>query len=154
MTHSLLSPLVELTKNKTRYFQKLQNEFLCNIARLNDMKGWKSLVSLREMFYASPRLSINIVKKHAAYTCLFHLNDYRIQTMKKDKYERASEYKPPNLIPINLLSTDHEIQILKKWKCKRSPHFRFLRCNVIILRAVYSSSLFFFLRYGKTYNYF
>ena len=118
LTHSLLLSIVELRKNKTRCFQKLHSEFFCNIARLNDVKGWKSLVSLRTMFYVPTRLPINIVKQHTAYTHLFQLND-------------------------------HEIQNLKKWKCKRSPNFRFLRCNVIILREVCSNSLFFFSRMWK-----
>ena len=41
LTHSLLLTIVELRKNKTRCFQKLQSEFFCNIARWNDMKGMK-----------------------------------------------------------------------------------------------------------------
>ena len=105
--------------------QKLHSEIFRNIARINDMKGWKSLVSLRIMFHVPTRLSINIANEHTAYASLFQSND-------------------------------HQIQILKKKKCKRSPNFRFLRCKVIILRGVCSNSLFvlLFLEYGKIYNYF
>ena len=123
LTHFLLLSIFELRKNNARCFQKLHSECFCNIARLNDMKGWKSVVSLRTMFHAPTRLPINIANEHTAYTCLFQLND-------------------------------HQIQILKKEKCNRSPNFRFLRCKVIILRGVCANSLFLFLKYGNTYNYF
>ena len=39
LTHSLFSSIVELRKNKTRYFQKLHSDFFCNMSRLNDIKG-------------------------------------------------------------------------------------------------------------------
>ena len=118
LTHFLLLSIFELRKNKTRCFQKMHSEFFCNIARINDMKGWKSLVSLRTMFHAPTRLPINIANEHTLCTSFFQLND-------------------------------HQIQILKKEKCKRSPHFWFLRCKVIILRGVWSNSLLFFSRIWK-----
>ena len=105
LTHFLLLPIFELRKNKTRPFPKFHSEFFCNIARLNDMKEWKSLVSLCTIFHVPTRLPLEHCRW--AYCILFQLND-------------------------------HQVQILKKEKCKKSPNFRFLRYKVIILRGVCS----------------
>ena len=140
-TYSLLSSTVELRKN--RCFQKLHNDFFCNTAILNDMKGWKFLVSLRAVFCAPTCLPINFVKKHIVYTSFFHLNDYQIQILKKDKLKRVLAYKPPNLISIICCRPTGKHKFDKRKK--KRPHFRFLRWNVIILRGICSNSLFFFL---------
>ena len=63
----------------------MHSEFFCNIARINDMKGWKSLVSLRTMFHAPTRLPINIANEHTLCTSFFQLNDHQIQILKKEK---------------------------------------------------------------------
>ena len=65
-------------------------EFFCNIARLKDKIGWKSLVSLPTMFHVPTRLPINIANEHTAYTRLFQLNDHQIQ---KEKFKRSPNFR-------------------------------------------------------------
>ena len=76
-----------------------------------------------------------------------------INTSKFWKNAMAKGLLHTNLpIPLNSLSINHQKQILKKGKRKRSPHFQFLNCNEIIVRGVCSNSCPFFLKYRHLYN--
>ena len=65
----------------------MHSEFFCNTARLNDIRGLKSLVSLRTMFYVPTRLPINIVKEH---TSASYLNDQQTQILEIGEMQKVS----------------------------------------------------------------
>ena len=153
MTHSLLLSVVGLRKKKTRGPQKWHNEFFYNIVRLNGTNGWKFLVYLGTMLYVPIFLPLQHCQKscytHPALSIRWLLNPNFEK--KANENERLQTYL---LISLNSLLIGHQIQISKNGKYKRSRHFQFLHCNILILTGVCSNFLPFFVEFGKIYNYF
>ena len=92
-THFFFSSVVELRKDKTRSFEKLHSGFFCNIAVLNDMKGWKSLVSLRTVLYVPTHLPLQHCQK--TYRIYMPLSVKWLTNSKseKRKMQKAPAYK-------------------------------------------------------------